>query len=116
MDKADLSKLADKYRKKAEAAFENYQGTGLSRYDRERRNAEDMADAFDMAANAADEHAFCGHLKAELLWHAGQAERALANDASKEDLAELLKAVISTAVTFCHYAKREDLAKEDSSV
>lgn len=107
MDKADLVKLSEKYRKKAADAFMNYQDTGIPRYDRERRNAEDMADALDMAVNAADEHAFCGHLKAEFLWLAGKAESAVMRNAPKDELVEILKEVVSTAVTYCHYASEE---------
>lgn len=110
MDKQQLLNLSDKYREKAEKAFENYQSTGITRYDRERRNAEDMADAFSMAAGAADEHAHYIHLRAELIWLAGQAEKAVTGDAPKERLADVLRDVISAAVTYCNYAKRDDTA------
>ena len=57
MDRSELEKLAERYQQKADRAFENYQDTGLRRYDTERNNMEDLADALRMAANAADEHA-----------------------------------------------------------
>lgn len=107
MDKAYIMKLSEKYRKKAADAYMNYQDTGISRYDRERRNAEDMADAFDMAVNAADEHAFCGHLKAEFLWLAGKAESAVMRNAPKDELVEILEEVVSSAVLHCNYARSE---------
>ena len=56
MNKDKLYELADKYYRKATQQEQNYQETGLTRYDTARRNAEDLADAITMAANAADEH------------------------------------------------------------
>lgn len=56
MDKKTLETLAERYQKRADRAFENYQETGIKRYDTERNNMEDLADALRMAANAADEH------------------------------------------------------------
>ena len=41
--------------KKAEKAYRNYQETGITRYSREMRNNEDLADAIRMAARAADD-------------------------------------------------------------
>ena len=38
LSKDDLGKLAAKYQEKADRAYDNYQATGISRYDRERRN------------------------------------------------------------------------------
>ena len=56
MDKKTLETPAERYQKRADRAFENYQETGIKRYDTERNNMEDLADALRMAANAADEH------------------------------------------------------------
>ena len=56
MDRSELEKLAERYQQKADRAFENYQDTGLRRYDTERNNMEDLADALRMAANAAGEN------------------------------------------------------------
>ena len=56
MDKKSLMKLADGFQKKADAAFENYQQTGMSRYGSAYRRNEELADALRMAAGAADEH------------------------------------------------------------
>ena len=39
LSKAELEVLTEKYEAKAERAYQNYQETGISRYDRERRNA-----------------------------------------------------------------------------
>lgn len=107
LSKEELGKLAAKYQDKANRAYQNYQATGISRYDRERRNAEDMAEALRAAASAAEEHSALGSLRAEFVWIAGQADKALAEDAPKEKLAEILENIISYASATCHYARRE---------
>ena len=45
MDKKKLMELAERYQCKADTAFQNYQETGITRYDTARRNNEDMAEA-----------------------------------------------------------------------
>lgn len=57
MKKEELLALAEKYQAKAYRAYAAYQETGLARYDRERCNNEDVAEAIRMAASAADDHA-----------------------------------------------------------
>ena len=54
MNKEELIKLANKYQVKADNAYAIYQVTGISRYDRERRNAEDIAEVLRAAANASE--------------------------------------------------------------
>lgn len=56
MRKAELIKLANKYQNKADRAYRNHQETGITRYDNERRKAEDLADALNIAANAVEDH------------------------------------------------------------
>lgn len=73
MTKTELAALAEKYQKKADTAYENYQETGTTRYDRERRINEDLAEAMRMAANASDEHASLIHLRGTLSTLAGKA-------------------------------------------
>ena len=107
LSKDDLGKLAAKYQEKADRAYDNYQATGISRYDRERRNAEDMAEALRAAANAADEHVQLGHLRAEFVWYASRADAALAENAPREKLAEILEQIITAAAVSCNYARRE---------
>ena len=108
LTKAELTKLADKYRTKADAAYYNYQETGTARYDRERRNAEDMAEALQAAANAAEEHNALQSLRAEFVWQAQQADYALAMGADRETLAAILRNIISFAVLSCDYQRREE--------
>ena len=48
MDKKKLMELAERYQCKADTAFQNYQETGITRYDTARRNNEDMAEALSV--------------------------------------------------------------------
>lgn len=92
MDRSELEKLAERYQQRADRAFENYQDTGLRRYDTERNNMEDLADALRMAANAADEHnAYVGMSGAfvGLVTIAQEIELA-ADEESREELADKL--------------------------
>ena len=107
MKREDLGKLAAKYQEKADRAYQNYQETGITRYNRERRNAEDMAEALRAAANAADEHVLLGHIRAEFVWYAGRAEAALAENAPREKLEEILNSMIASAATLCSYKRRD---------
>lgn len=56
MKQADIEKLVDRYQAKADKAFNNYQETGVQRYQNDWHNNEDLADALRIAAGAADEH------------------------------------------------------------
>ena len=107
LSKERLGTLADRYQGKADRAYQNYQETGISRYDWERRNAEDLADALRAAANASEEHESLGFLRAEIVWYAGKADKALAEDAPREKLAEILESFISFAAVSCNYARQE---------
>lgn len=66
MTKEELREHAKRWQAKADRAFERYQETGTQRYYREYTNAEDMADALKMAADAADASAANIHIKAQL--------------------------------------------------
>ena len=79
MDKKKLMELAERYQRKADAAFQNYQETGITRYDTARRNNEDMAEALRMAASAKEDHDRMIHLRgvlSQLAWRAAEANRA----------------------------------------
>ena len=66
MDKKKLMELAERYQCKADTAFQNYQETGITRYDTARRNNEDMAEALRMAASAKEDHDRMIHLRGVL--------------------------------------------------
>ena len=120
IDRKELEKLATKYQDKADRAYRDYQETGITRYDRERRNAEDLAEALRAALNASEEHQALGHLRAEFAWLANLADEALDNDAPKEKLAEILEQVVSSATVYCRYKRRErrpsgDIREEENA-
>lgn len=102
MSKAELEVLAKKYAVKADKAYRNYQETGISRYNRERQNAEELFYAFQAAANAAEEHAAL--IGMQTVMHN------LANRAQKADTAAQAKAVLDELVS---YARMMGLAQED---
>ena len=66
MKKEELLALADKYQAKADADFQNYQETGMTRYGTSYRKNEELANALRMAADAADEHYAYIALKAQM--------------------------------------------------
>jgi len=56
MTKVELIALAERWQTKADRAMERYQEDGLPRHNREREQAQDLADALQIAASAADDH------------------------------------------------------------
>lgn len=75
MTRKDLEVLAEKYQKKADTAYRNFQETGISRYDNERRKNEDLAEAMRMAAAASDDHHALVHLRGSMANLAAEAKR-----------------------------------------
>lgn len=82
MTKEELREHAKRWQAKADRAFERYQETGAQKYYREYCNADDMAGALKMAAEAADTSAANIHIKAQLAdfaykaWLIGQMKKA----------------------------------------
>ena len=97
MTRAELEKLADSYEKKAENDYQAYQETGLTRYNTSRRKNETLAEAFRMAAQAADEHIRLVHLRAELTGLADAAERVKFGGMSPDALVKVVLAVAKNA-------------------
>lgn len=56
LKKAELEAMADRWEKRAQKALLRYQESDQRRYLREKENAEDLADALRMAANAEEDH------------------------------------------------------------
>lgn len=54
MTRQEIEALAEKYQAKAERAYRNYQESGITRYDREYQNYDDLAVALRTAAESAD--------------------------------------------------------------
>lgn len=95
MSKAELEVLVEKYEGKANRAFRNFQETGISRYDRERRNAEELAGAIRMAVRASDDYTTMIHLRADLAEaaHLARAARMESEEKRQEAMEKALETV-----------------------
>lgn len=107
--KSELEKIAENYQKKADQAFQNYQDTGMRRYLSESQKNEDVADALRAAANVVEDRQLLGSIKGQIFWTASEAEKAIAKDAPKEELVDILNEIISYAVLNCNYKRRENI-------
>lgn len=102
-----LQIMSDKYQAKADKAYRNYQETGVQRYDRERMNAEDLAEALAAAANAADDHNKLVMLQSHICCYAGDLERALMRGFDRGEIEPLINGFIATAASLCKYRRVE---------
>ena len=103
MTKAELTALAERWQAKADRAMARYQESGLARHNREREQAEALADALRIAAFAADDHdelislrgaVYCLAVKAHAAVDAlGVPDRAT----DRNILTDLARNIISTA-------------------
>ena len=103
MTKVEIVALAEHWQAKADRAMDRYQEDGLARHNREREQAQDLADALQIAASAADDHSelislrgavYCLSVKAHAAVDAlGVPDRA----ADRDILTDLARNVISTA-------------------
>lgn len=94
MNKEELLVLAEKFQAKADAAAENYQDSGMSRYGSAARRNEDIAEALRMAAAAADEHHEYIGMKAEMsnfAWRASMAFTAQTEDEKNKLMDALIR-------------------------
>lgn len=99
MSKEELMKLAEKYQAKADADFQNYQETGMSRYGSSYRRNEELADALRMAAGAADEHHAHISMKAQMANFAWRAKAASVAE-TEEKRSELTEALVRELVSY----------------
>lgn len=103
MTKVEIIALAERWQTKADRAMERYQEDGLARHNREREQAEDLAEALRIAANAADDHDELISLRGAVCCLAVKAHAAIdALDvpdraADRDILTDLARNVISTA-------------------
>lgn len=103
MTKVEIIALAEKWEAVARRAEARYQDSGAARHLREKEQAEDLAAALWMAANAADEHDALIGMRAALNGLAAKAHAALdalpAADRADDRtiLTDLARNVISTA-------------------
>ena len=104
MNTERVAKLCEQYRKKADRNFRNYQETGEPRYERESRNAEEIADALSVAMDHADEHDKYICLKIEVADLAHKAEDLL-HDGDRSKYGDQLQKLISLAESMCSYRR-----------
>ena len=103
MTKVELIALAERWQTKADRAMDRYQEDGLPRHNREREQAQDLADALQIAASAADDHSELISLRGAVYCLAVKAHAAVdALDApdrasDRDILTDLARNVISTA-------------------
>ena len=103
MTKVEIVALAERWQAKADRAMERYQEDGLPRHNREREQAQDLADALRVAANAADDHSELISLRGAVYCLAVKAHAAVdALDApdrasDRDILTDLARNVIFTA-------------------
>lgn len=103
MTKVELIALAERWQAKADRAMERHQEDGLPRHNREREQAQDLADALQIAASAADDHSELVSLRGAVYCLAVKAHAAVdALDApdrasDRDILTDLARNVISTA-------------------
>ena len=103
MTKVELITLAERWQAKADRAKDRYQEDGLARHNREREQAQDLADALQIAASAADDHSELISLRGAVYCLAVKAHAAVdALDApdrasDRDILTDLARNVISTA-------------------
>lgn len=96
MRREDIEELALKYQQKADKAFQNYQETGMTRYDREHRNNEDLAEALRMAARAADDSHRLTDLRVTLSEYGYKASQ-IADHGTEADAMKLCRELASSA-------------------
>lgn len=103
MTKVEIVALAEHWQAKADRAMDRYQESGLARHNREREQAQDLADALQIAVNAADDHNSLINLRSTVYCLAIKAHAAIdaldAPDraADRDILTDLARNVISTA-------------------
>ena len=123
MTKVEIVALAEHWQAKADRAMNRYQESGLPRHNREREQAQDLADALQIAASAADDHSELISLRGAVYCLAVKAHTAVdALDvpdraADRDILTDLARNIISTArlygVDSELTASRKPTAKED---
>lgn len=95
MKKEELWAMAAKYEAKAERAYMNFQSTGISRYDKARREADDLASALRMAAETKETYSELVSLRGAIATLTVQAMRAEGDpyklEALRRDLTAMAK-------------------------
>lgn len=96
-DRQIVKAYAAVFSRRAREAYDAYQSTGMKRYDNAYHKYEALADALDRDVQKADDRQALGALKAELIWLASSASRAMRKDAQEDALLKFAKEVVATA-------------------
>ena len=105
LPKDKLLAMAEKYQAKAEKAYQNYQETGIQKYQTAYRNADDLAASLTAAADAVEDKQLLMSLKSEIIWYAHIFELT-ANNISDEKVKNEINNFVSMAVAFAGYVRR----------
>lgn len=112
MTKTEAEKNSDKYHGLADRAYLKHQESGDARYYREQQRYEDIAEAFGLAAEAVEDVQKYRELKAELLYLAGRADRAIETpDITR--MGGILDGVIAVAKVYAGYKPIERMDNND---
>ena len=94
-DREIVAACAVDYRRKAQEAYDNYQSTGMRRYDNAYHKYSALADALDRDVQKADTYQALASLKAELIMLASVASKAKLRSAPEGALLALAKEVVA---------------------
>lgn len=106
MTNEEIMEVMDKYTKKADKLFNEFQQTGITRYYSQYRAADEIAEVCRLAAAARDDHYALASLRVNLCNLADMAERVIASRWNPEEARKVLKTVITSACLECNYTRR----------
>lgn len=93
----ELEAFIEKKQKVSDRNYRMYQETGEPRYDRERRNADDLIEIANQALSAADDHQMIGIYRCELSHIGGRAQELLL-EYDETKVKEFLRSVVNDAI------------------
>ena len=102
LDKKDLLKLVEKYEALHIKNYDFYQQCGERKYLRASERYEDMAQAFQMAADAYDTKQKYHSLSANVSHYAAEGDKALYHN-NDEDAKSALRNIVTIAEMYCGY-------------
>ncbi len=97
MNKDEITRIANRYSKKAQNNYMKYQESGVSRYLREYEHADDIASVCIMALSAADDHQAVGMYKSDMVRWAAKADHILRHY-EEDDAVSLMKDIRGAAI------------------
>ena len=85
------------FARKAQEAYDAYQSVGSKTYENAYHKYNAIAEALERDIQKADDRQALGELKAELIWLASSASKAMRKDAPEDALLKLAKEVVAAA-------------------